>query len=114
MNGKLRRNKQKALAFVPVTAHYFCIISSNLTERAEAYVSGRFLCFVSLSPQRNEKGKLVFIPPNHYICFCQNPSNHENHQSARQIFQRDIFAQRGDGSLIERNAPRRVKEKYRF
>jgi len=55
VNGKLRRNKQKALAFVPDTAHYFCIISSNLTERVEAFVSGRFLCFVSLSPQRNEK-----------------------------------------------------------
>ncbi len=33
VNGKLRRNKQKALAFVPYAAHYFCIISSNLTER---------------------------------------------------------------------------------
>jgi hypothetical protein len=29
VNAKLRRNKQKALAFVPDRAHYFCIISSN-------------------------------------------------------------------------------------
>jgi hypothetical protein len=29
VNAELRRNKQKALAFVPVRAHYFCIISSN-------------------------------------------------------------------------------------
>jgi hypothetical protein len=52
VNDKLRRNKQKALAFVPVTAHYFCIISSNLAEREEASFPGVF--FVSFLCRHKE------------------------------------------------------------
>ena len=53
VNGKQRRNKQKALAFLlPQARDYFCIISSCFTERVEAYVSDRLLWFVSW---RNKK-----------------------------------------------------------
>ena len=62
VNGKQRRNKQKALAFLlPQARDYFCIISSCFTERVEAFVSDRLLWFparpaggVSLDKQRNE------------------------------------------------------------
>jgi hypothetical protein len=60
VNGSWRRNKQKAFTFVsPWARHYFCIISSHETGRAEAYVLAVFLCFVSLTGQRNEKKKAV-------------------------------------------------------
>jgi len=46
VNGKRRRNKQKALAFLlPQARDYFCIISSRFTEWVEAYVLDRFLWF---------------------------------------------------------------------
>jgi hypothetical protein len=47
MNGKQRRNKQKAFTFVHISGHYFCIISSCFAERVEAFVLGRLLWFVS-------------------------------------------------------------------
>jgi len=56
VKGKLRRNKRKAFTFVPFAAHYFCIISSNFTERAG--VSFRAAFFGSfLGGTRNEQNQ---------------------------------------------------------
>jgi hypothetical protein len=60
VNVSWRRNKRKAFTFVsPLVRHYFCIISSHETGRAEACVLVAFLCFVSLAGQRNERKKAV-------------------------------------------------------
>jgi len=55
VNGKQRRNKQKALAFLlPQARDYFCIISSCFTERVEH--SFRIAFFGSfLGETRNER-----------------------------------------------------------
>jgi len=59
VNGKQRRNKQKALAFLlPEARDYFCIISSCFTERAEAFVSGRFFGSF-LGETRNEQSEIA-------------------------------------------------------
>jgi hypothetical protein len=54
VNEKLRRNIQKALAFVPFAAHYFCIISSNFSERVgDRFGSPSLVTFLTRQESNN-------------------------------------------------------------
>jgi len=56
VNEKLRRNKQKALAFVPFAAHYFWIISSNFSERVgNRFGSPSLVTFLARQESNNKK-----------------------------------------------------------